>query len=126
MQQSSINLLLYEKKEVIFMKKIALFCSAGMSTSLLVTKMQNAAAQKGIEVSIDAFPEADMKKHLDGVDAVLLGPQIRYALQRSRKLCSEKEIPVDVISPTDYGMMNGEKVLAQALKMIENNENKKD
>ena len=108
------------------MKRIALFCSAGMSTSLLVTKMQKAAAQKGIEVSIDAFPEADMKKHIDGVDAVLLGPQIRYALQRSRKLCSEKEIPVDVISPTDYGMMNGEKVLAQALKMIENNKNKKN
>ena len=126
MQQSPKNLLVYEEKEVILMKRIALFCSAGMSTSLLVTKMQKAAAQKGIEVSIDAFPEADMKKHIDGVDAVLLGPQIRYALQRSRKLCSEKEIPVDVISPTDYGMMNGEKVLAQALKMIENNKNKKN
>lgn len=106
------------------MKRIVLFCSAGMSTSLLVTKMQKAAALKGIEVSINAFPESEMKKHLDGVDAVLLGPQIRYALQRSRNLCSEKEIPVDVISTTDYGMMNGEKVLTQALKMIENNENK--
>ena len=32
------------------MKKILLVCSAGMSTSLLVTKMRNSAKEKGIEV----------------------------------------------------------------------------
>ncbi|HBM75396.1 MAG TPA: PTS sugar transporter subunit IIB [Clostridiaceae bacterium] len=102
------------------MKKIILLCSSGMSTSLLVTKMQKTAKEKGIQISIDAFPEADMRSHLDGVDAVLLGPQIKYALGRIRKICAEKGIPVDVISPVDYGMMNGEKVLNQALKVIEN------
>ena len=34
------------------MKKILLCCSAGMSTSLMVNKMQKAAADKGIEVEI--------------------------------------------------------------------------
>ncbi len=99
------------------MKKIVLFCSAGMSTSLLVTKMQKAAEAKGIEVDIAAFAEAEMARHLENVDVVLLGPQIRYALSRAKKLCGEKGIPVDVISSMDYGMMNGEKVLDQALKI---------
>ena len=35
---------------------IRLFCAAGMSTSLLVTKMQEAAKEKGKEADIAAFP----------------------------------------------------------------------
>ena len=101
------------------MKRILLFCSAGMSTSLLVTKMQKAAKAMGTDVSIEAFPEAEMPSHLDDADVVLLGPQIRFALNRAKKLCNEKGIPVDVINSMDYGMMNGEKVLETAIKMIE-------
>lgn len=101
------------------MKRILLFCSAGMSTSLLVTKMQKAALEKGEDVVIDAFPEAEMASHLDGTDVVLLGPQIRFALNRAKKLCSEKGIPVDVINSMDYGMMDGAKVLQKALEMCE-------
>ncbi|NLG93045.1 MAG: PTS sugar transporter subunit IIB [Clostridiales bacterium] len=107
------------------MKRILLFCSAGMSTSLLVTKMQNAAKAMEMDISIDAFPEAEMASHLDDADVVLLGPQIRFALGRAKKLCSEKNIPVDVINSMDYGMMDGEKVLKAALKMIEN-QNRED
>lgn len=101
------------------MKRIALFCSAGMSTSLLVTKMQKAAESKGIEVSIDAYPEATMEKELDNVDAVLIGPQIKYLLKKLKKICDEKGVPISVINTMDYGMMDGEKVLNQALKMME-------
>ena len=37
---------------------IRLFCAAGMSTSLLVNKMKEAAKNKEIDVDIEAFPEA--------------------------------------------------------------------
>ena len=101
------------------MKRIALFCSAGMSTSLLVTKMQKSAKAKGIDISIDAYPEATMEKELDNVDAVLIGPQIKYLLKKLKKICDEKGVPISVINTMDYGMMDGEKVLNQALKMME-------
>ncbi|HCR43390.1 MAG TPA: PTS sugar transporter subunit IIB [Ruminococcaceae bacterium] len=100
------------------MKKILLFCSAGMSTSLMVTKMRKAAEKKNIDVTIDAFPEAEMAKHLDGTDVVLLGPQIRYAYKRAQKLCEPKNIPVALINSVDYGMMDGEKVLDFAMSLI--------
>ena len=72
------------------MKRIALFCSAGMSTSLLVTKMQKSAEAKGLDISIDAYPEATMEKELDNVDVVLIGPQIKYLLKKLKKICDEK------------------------------------
>ena len=39
------------------MLKIKLFCAAGMSTSMLVKKMQESANKKGLEVEIAAYPE---------------------------------------------------------------------
>ncbi|NRT32594.1 PTS system cellobiose-specific IIB component [Clostridium beijerinckii] len=100
------------------MVKIRLFCAAGMSTSLLVNKMKEAAGRKGIEVDIEAFPEGQMDKHLDGLDVALLGPQVGYTIGKAKKVCEPKGIPVDVIPMVDYGMMNGEKVLDFALKMV--------
>ncbi len=100
------------------MVNIVLFCSAGMSTSLLVTKMEKAAAAKGVEVSINAYPEAEMSKRIPGADVVLLGPQVRYALAKIKKVCDQHNVPIDVIGPREYGLMNGEKVLEQALALI--------
>ncbi|QAA35143.1 PTS sugar transporter subunit IIB [Clostridium manihotivorum] len=100
------------------MINIVLFCSAGMSTSLLVTKMEAAAKAKGLEVNINAYPEAQMKKYIPEADLVLLGPQIRFALARAKQICDEHNVPIDVIAPQDYGMMNGQKVLEKALTLI--------
>ena len=62
------------------MKKIMLVCSAGMSTSLLVTKMEQAAEKVGDEVEIFALPMSDGINRLSTVDCVLLGPQVRFNL----------------------------------------------
>ncbi|PKM51374.1 MAG: PTS sugar transporter subunit IIB [Firmicutes bacterium HGW-Firmicutes-7] len=99
------------------MVKIRLFCAAGMSTSVLVNKMRKVAEAKGIEVEIDAHPEGQMTKLLDGVDVALLGPQVGYTLSKAKKICGEKNIPIEIIPMMDYGMVNGEKVLDLALKL---------
>ncbi|GGI64476.1 PTS sugar transporter subunit IIB [Enterococcus alcedinis] len=105
-------------------KTIMLVCSAGMSTSLLVTKMQKAAEEKGIESEIFAVSasEADQQIETKKVDVLLLGPQVRFMKAQFEKKLEPKNIPLDVIDMKDYGMMNGEKVLAVALKLIEENE----
>lgn len=96
---------------------IRLFCAAGMSTSLLVNKMKQAAKAKGVEVDIEAYPEGQMDKYLENVNVALLGPQVGYRLGKAKEICEEKGVPVDVIPMVDYGMMNGEKVLDFALKL---------
>lgn len=78
------------------MKKILLVCSAGMSTSLLVTKMRNSAKEKGIEVEIDALPVAEASTAVDNVDIVLLGPQVRFQKGTVEKLVKGR-IPVEVM-----------------------------
>lgn len=43
------------------MKNIVLCCAAGMSTSMLVQRMKDAAQKKGVEVTIKAVPVAELK-----------------------------------------------------------------
>ncbi len=101
------------------MKKIALFCNAGMSTSLLVKKMRASAQERGLDVEIEAYPASELDQRTDGIDAALLGPQVRFMLDNAKKICGAKGVPVDVINSMDYGMVKGDKVLDAALSMIE-------
>ena len=95
---------------------ILLVCAAGMSTSLLVTRMQDAAKKRQIDVKIEAHPVGDIEKYGNQADVILLGPQVRYQLAAVKKQYVSK--PVEVINMQDYGMMNGEKVYAHAKKLM--------
>lgn len=96
---------------------IYLVCNAGMSTSILVRKMQEAAAKDNLDVHIEAFSVEILDEKVDTADVVLLGPQIRHMLNDVRKVVAEK-CPVDVIDMRDYGMIRGDKVLEKALTMV--------
>lgn len=104
------------------MKTIMLVCAAGMSTSLLVTKMEKAAEIRGIEVDIFAksAQEIDYTLEQKNVEVLLLGPQVKYMQSQIESKLDGKNIPVAPINMQDYGMMNGEKVLDQALQLIDN------
>ena len=52
------------------MKTILLVCNAGMSTSMLVKKMQDAAKTMGVEVEISAKSLTEAKKNLGTPDMI--------------------------------------------------------
>ncbi|WP_440970945.1 PTS sugar transporter subunit IIB [Peribacillus frigoritolerans] len=97
---------------------ILLCCSAGMSTSLLVNKMEKAAVEEGLSVKIQAVAAMEVRNHINEVDVILLGPQVRYQLNDIKKIGDEKGIPVDTINPMHYGTCNGKEVLRTALQLI--------
>ncbi|WP_019552950.1 PTS sugar transporter subunit IIB [Propionispira raffinosivorans] len=96
---------------------IYLVCNAGMSTSILVKKMQDAAKTQQIDVNIEAFSVEILDEKVDSADVILLGPQIRHMLPDVKKTVGD-QCPVEVIDMRDYGMINGEKVLSKALKLV--------
>ncbi len=99
-------------------KTIMLVCAAGMSTSLLVSKMQKAAEAEGVDAEIFATAASDADNKLEkSPDILMLGPQVRYLEDNFKK---KLDIPVEVIDMQDYGMMNGEKVLKEALSAMGN------
>lgn len=95
---------------------ILLVCNAGMSTSILVKNMQDAAKTLGVDCAIEAKSLTAAKKDLHEADVILLGPQIGYELNKVKELAGN--IPAAVIDMKDYGSMDGKKVLKTAYKMM--------
>lgn len=98
------------------MKKIVLLCSNGMSTSLMVTKMKEAAAKASFECSIAAYALSSAKEVAADADCILIGPQVKHKLAQVKSDCPN--VPVAAIEMKDYGMMNGAAVLNTARKMM--------
>lgn len=102
-------------------KTIMLVCSAGMSTSLLVTKMQKAAEEKNEDVEIFAVSasEADINIQNKELDVVMLGPQVKFMAKQFSEKLAPKGIPMEVINMSDYGLMNGASVLDRAFELMD-------
>lgn len=102
------------------MKKIYLFCSGGMSTSILASKMQAAADKNSLPVEVKAYPYNELGEIIETLhpDCILLGPQIRYLYDKTVNDFGKTGIPIAVIDAGDYGMMNEKKVLKAAVNLI--------
>lgn len=97
-------------------KKITLFCSAGMSTSLLVNKMKAEAQKAGEDFEIAAYSLNEAPKFAPEADVILIGPQVRFALNNLKKEYPGK--PIEAIDMRSYGLMDGKAVLALAKKLM--------
>lgn len=85
--------------------KVLLVCAAGMSTSMLMKKMDAYAAEKGIELEVAARSFSELKDpKADGYDCILVGPQIAY--QKDKIVKRADGLPVEVIPMKDYGRQN--------------------
>lgn len=100
------------------MKKIMLCCSAGMSTSLLVKKMQASALERGIDADIKAFGASEFADQVANYQVVLLGPQVKYMQPDLQQVADQYGVKVEPINMMDYGMQKGDRVLDFALELI--------
>ncbi|HZK84087.1 MAG TPA: PTS sugar transporter subunit IIB [Desulfosporosinus sp.] len=96
---------------------ILLVCVAGMSTSLLVRKMEIEASSRGLDVKIMAKAIDDLENVIDEYDVILLGPQIKYKEPYIKKLAQQKGKKYSVIPSMMYGMVDGKETLDLALKL---------
>jgi len=95
------------------MLKIMLACNAGMSTSMVVAKMMEAAESQGKNYKIWAVEQGEIENELGNFDVLLLGPQVRHILRRVEKIVGDRA-KVAMIESAAYGRCDGGAVLKQA------------
>lgn len=91
-------------------------CMGGFSTGMLLEKMKASAEAKGEDVDIKAIPASGLADHVADYDCLLIAPQISY--MENEVAAKYPDFPYYLIEPVDYGRLNGEKVLAEALALI--------
>lgn len=81
--------------------------------------MTEAIEKQQVDATVIAVAEVDFDKYKGNVDVVLLAPQVRFLEKNLKRVLDPLGIPVAIINGIDYGTMDGEKVLNDALAMIE-------
>ncbi|CAM3572784.1 PTS sugar transporter subunit IIB [Erysipelothrix sp. HDW6B] len=105
------------------MKRVYLFCNAGMSTSLLASRMQSVADTHNLPIEVKAFSDSKMEAIVNefNPDVILLGPQVKYRLEPTIEKFGHLGIPIEVISLEDYGNVDGERVLKRSILLMKEN-----
>lgn len=100
--------------------RIILCCGGGFSTSILAKRMRAEAETRGIDCTVEAFAEIEMRDKMQDCDVCLIGPQISYYKDNLQKIASKYGTRIAVIPNMIYGMMKGDEALDQALSLISN------
>ncbi len=83
------------------MKKGILLCSGGMSTTIIMNKL-NEINDMGITFTASGITGTNWESLIDENDIILVSPQIRFQFEEIKKVCEEKGKFVFAIPPLMY------------------------
>ncbi|MCD8097054.1 MAG: hypothetical protein LUE31_03255 [Lachnospiraceae bacterium] len=97
--------------------KIILVSYSGTSASILRDRMLAWARSNLMEAEVIVSSLAGLDEDRDDADIVLVGSQVRCALESVRERVPRK-IPVLAVDTRDYGMAKGDRVMQDAIVAI--------
>ena len=100
--------------------KVLLMCANGLSTGILMNKMNQWAKQNNEDLEVKAIPIDDYLSVYKDYDVLLVGPQMRYKIKDVQKAVTDR--PSAVINPSDYALGNVENIIKEVKRMIINKE----
>ena len=98
--------------------RIQLFCAGGFSSSLLVSRITDAAKAAGVDAEVSATAFIKATEIDPDVDVILVGPQVAYLVDKYRPEADRLGLPLAHMPMTDYGRMDGAKKYAQAQRLV--------
>ncbi|NBJ69410.1 MULTISPECIES: PTS sugar transporter subunit IIB [Clostridia] len=99
---------------------VVILCSWGATSSQLAKKVQEAAEKRGLHMTVDAGGTGEFKQKAEKYNVALLEPQVRHLKKEVSKIADAYQIPVELVDQRAFALMDGDKVLDQVLKMINN------
>ncbi len=97
--------------------KILFVCAGGMSTGLIVKKMEKWGKENNLDLQVHATGIGGYERQWQEYDCILVGPQVRFIIPQMKEKVT---IPVSQIEPLVYGMQDVDAMLKQAIASVEN------
>jgi len=96
--------------------KILLVCAGGMSTGILMKKMEAYWRNQNVELEIKAVGLSEYTDVCTNYDIVLIGPQVAY---RKKEVESATGLPCEAIPSFEYATADCQKIMKLAKKLYE-------
>lgn len=94
--------------------KILLVCAGGMSTSILMQKMEKYWKEVGEELEIKAVGLSEYQDVYKNFDIVMMGPQVSYRLKEVKE---NTGLPCAPIQSFDYAIANCPSIMKLAKQL---------
>jgi len=94
--------------------KILLVCAGGMSTSILMKKMETYWKEVGEELEIKAVGLSEYQDVYQNYDIVMVGPQVSYRLKEVKE---NTGLPCAAIQSFDYAIANCPNIMKLAKQL---------
>ncbi|ODQ00567.1 PTS transporter subunit EIIC [Salinivibrio sp. SS2] len=107
------------------MNKVFLICAGGLSTSLLVKKIRESAERQNYPIDIEACGEDKFDEYIANHSLCLVAPQLAFKTPQFMERLPEGK-KIEKIDRRVYGMMDGDAVLEQIKKSLDEISEKSD
>ncbi len=101
------------------MKNILLACGIGASSGFMAAGMRKVAKKKGLDVTVKAVSKSEVAEHRGKFDILLLGPHFSAEVPKYQEMFQNEGVKVMSINPEYYASLDGEGVLEDAMKLLE-------
>lgn len=91
--------------------KILLICGGGASSGFMAANIRRAVIKRGLPFEVDARSESEIDQLLPEIDCLMLAPHLKYLYEDLQQRCKVNKVKVAVMSPTYYGIIDGERAL---------------
>ena len=97
---------------------VLLVCGSGASSGFMAVNMRKAAAAHDIDATITARSEAEIDAYIDNIDALMIGPHLKYLADEAKEKYADKKAVVILMESDYYSTLNGEKALKHLVKTL--------
>lgn len=87
-------------------KNILLICGSGASSGFMGANMRKAAKKAGLDYKIQARSESELEDYADDIDALMVGPHLKFELDDIKKQVPE-DVKVILMKPDYYTVLDG-------------------
>ena len=102
--------------------RVLLICAGGMSTSILIKKLENHAKDLGIEDFVcEAHGVTSFEERYKDWDVTLYAPQVANKAAYLKEVAGD-DYPIGKIEPMDYALGNAEVIFKIINKLLDKGE----
>lgn len=99
--------------------RVMLVCGSGASSGFMASNIRKEAKRRDLALSAFARGESEIRSHLADIDAIMIGPHLRYLFDDIDDYIGDADIAVVLMKPEYYAALDGAAALDHLIEAFD-------
>ena len=100
------------------MQSVLIVCGAGASSTFLASRMRSIAKARGLELTVSASSDSELRPRLHTTSVLLVGPHLEPSFAALRAEAAEFGIPAALLPQTAFGPGGAEHAIDLVVSLV--------